>query len=144
MLSECYCTHLSHVHYVFCSRQGHSPTPIRISPGSQHHDMRLIDTVSNVVDIVKHEHAHGYGHSRNRRRNIGEHSPLTELYFIRGCEMFPCESQISKLATAMILSHTLLLTLLTDSCRNLERFPAKTMTKSYDLQHKTDHQLLVS
>lgn len=45
--------------------------------------MRLIDTVSNVVDIVKHEHGHGRGYNRNRKRNnIGEQSPLTELYLI--------------------------------------------------------------
>ncbi|XP_069690119.1 voltage-dependent calcium channel type A subunit alpha-1 isoform X27 [Periplaneta americana] len=55
------------------SRRGRSPTPIRRSPGGgQHQDMRLIDTVSNVVEIVKHEHGHGHGHGHghNRRRII--------------------------------------------------------------------------
>lgn len=77
MLSECYCTHLSNIYYVFCSRGGHSPTPIGRSLGGQHHDVRLIDTVSNVVDIVKHEHAHGHGHSHNRRQDKGKHSPFS-------------------------------------------------------------------
>ncbi|XP_033611778.1 voltage-dependent calcium channel type A subunit alpha-1 isoform X2 [Cryptotermes secundus] len=51
-------------------RRGRSPTPIRRSPGGLHHDMRLIDTVSNVVEIVKHEHGHGHDHGHNRRRII--------------------------------------------------------------------------
>jgi hypothetical protein len=65
-------------HILFCSRRGRSPTPIRRSPGGLHHDTRLVDTVSNVVEIVKHDHDHGH----NRRRIIGKESLLTELYHI--------------------------------------------------------------
>lgn len=48
------------------SRRGRSPTPIRRSPVGLHHDMRLIDTVSNVVEIVKHDPGHGHGNSKKR------------------------------------------------------------------------------
>lgn len=57
-----------------CSRRGRSPTPIRRSPGGLHHDMRLIDTVSNVVDIVKHDPGHGHGNSK--KRITGKHCLL--------------------------------------------------------------------
>lgn len=65
-----------------CSRRGRSPTPIRRSPGGPHHDMRLIDTVSNVVEIVKHDHGHGHGN--NKKRITGKQPSLTELNYVKG------------------------------------------------------------
>lgn len=67
---------------MFCSRRGRSPTPIRRSPGGLHHDMRLIDTVSNVVEIVKHDH--GHGHSNGRRRITGKHCLLNRTELCEG------------------------------------------------------------
>nr|CAD7265654.1 unnamed protein product [Timema shepardi] len=43
-------------------RRGRSPTPIHRSPSPRrvHHDIGFSDTVSNVVEIVKHEYGHGH------------------------------------------------------------------------------------
>jgi len=57
-----------------CSRRGRSPTPIRRSPVGVHHDMRLSDTVSNVVEIVKHDP--GHGHSNSKKPATGKHCLL--------------------------------------------------------------------
>ncbi|KAF6205925.1 hypothetical protein GE061_020101 [Apolygus lucorum] len=37
---------------------GRSPSPRRMYPHHPHHDIGFSDTVSNVVEIVKHEHSH--------------------------------------------------------------------------------------
>nr|CAD7456849.1 unnamed protein product [Timema tahoe] len=44
------------------SMRGRSPTPIHRSPSPRraHHDIGFSDTVSNVVEIVKHEYGHGH------------------------------------------------------------------------------------
>jgi hypothetical protein len=44
--------------------------------------MRLIDTVSNVVEIVKHDHGHGHGN--DKKRITGKQSSLTELNYVKG------------------------------------------------------------
>jgi hypothetical protein len=80
---------------MFCSRRGHSPTPIRRSPGGLHHDMRLIDTVSNVVEIVKHDHGHGHGNSK--KRITGKHHLLNRT------EM--CEGHMQSLPTLLMVPH---------------------------------------
>lgn len=55
-----------------CNRRGNSPSlqrspsPRRRYPPHLHHDIGFSDTVSNVVEIVKHEHQRAQSHHRNR------------------------------------------------------------------------------
>lgn len=81
-----FCETRTDFEYIF-SRRGHSPS-LQRSPSPRkrshqhhhqqqhlHHDIGFSDTVSNVVEIVKHEHQRHYsGRSRKIRGRFGYNS----------------------------------------------------------------------